>query len=96
MARVELSLAAVEDVDALIRSHSLPDDTHERVRRSLPPLARFPRMGPELAGRWAGFCFLLGPWRWMVLVYLHMEQEDRVVAVTVQDARSSGAATGHR
>lgn len=94
MARVELSAAAVEDLDTLIASHSLPHDTRARVRRSLAPLQRFPRMGPELGGRWEGFRFLLGPWRWLLLVYVFFEPEDRVVVVTVQDARSSTAATG--
>ena len=53
-------------------------------------------MGPALSGRWEGFRFILGPWRWMVLVYVVYEDEDRVVVVTVQDARSSSAATGER
>lgn len=96
MAHVELSLAAVEDLEALIRSHTLPDDTKARVRRSLQPLARFPRMGPELAGRWAGFRFVLGPWRWMVFVYRYFEEDNRVVVLTIQDARSSASATGYR
>jgi hypothetical protein len=36
---------------------------------------------------------VLGPWRWMLLVYEHIESEDRVVVLTIQDARSSSAAT---
>ncbi len=96
MARVELSAAAVEDLDTLIRTHSLPDDTRERVRRLLWPLGQFPRMGPELSGGWTGMRFVLGPWRWLLLVYAFMESEDRVVVVTVQDARSSAAATAER
>lgn len=91
MARVELAAAAVEDLDELIRTHSLPKDTRARVARSLRPLERFPLLGPELEGHWGGLRFLLGPWRWMVLVYVHLESEDRVVVVTVQDGRSSAA-----
>lgn len=90
MARVELAVSAVEDLDGLIR---MPPDTHERVVRSLRSLAQFPNIGPALAGRWAGFRFLLGPWRWLILVYVYIEAEDRVVVVTIQDARSSTAAT---
>jgi hypothetical protein len=90
---VELAAAAVEDLDTLVRTHSLPTDTRTRVARSLRPLERFPRMGPELGGRWEGFRFLLGPWRWMLLIYVFVEPEDRVVVVTIQDARSSSAAT---
>jgi plasmid stabilization system protein ParE len=96
VARVELAAAAVEDLDNLIRTHSLPADTRERVARSLRSLARFPNIGPALAGRWEGFRFILGPWRWMILVYVYVESQDRVVIVTVQDARSSTAATASR
>lgn len=83
MARVELSATAVADLDTLILTHSLPDDTRERVRRSLRPFGQFPRMGPELSGRWGGMRFVLGPWRWMLLVYAFLEAEDRVVVVTI-------------
>ena len=93
MASVELARAAVEDLDALIRTHSLPPDTRHRVARSLRPLERFPLLGPALSGRWEGFRFLLGPWRWLLLVYVYLEAEDRVVVVTIQDARSATSAT---
>jgi plasmid stabilization system protein ParE len=92
VARVELAVAAVEDLDSLIRTHSLPPDTRARVARSLRSLAEFPNIGPALAGRWDGFRFILGPWRWLILVYVFIEAEDRVVVVTIQDARSSTAA----
>jgi plasmid stabilization system protein ParE len=93
VARVELAHVAVEDLDRLIAVLSLPADTRERVRRSLEPLGDFPRLGPELTCRWQGTRFVLGPWRWMLLVYEHIENEDRVVVLTIQDARSSSAAT---
>jgi hypothetical protein len=32
----------------------------------------------------------------MLIVYTHLEDQDRVVVVTVQDARSSTAATAER
>lgn len=95
MARVELSLAAAGDIARLEATHSLPDDTRARIRRSLRPLAEFPRLGRRLEqGRWEGFRFVLGPWRWMVIDYDYSEAEDRVVIATVQDGRSSTAATG--
>lgn len=96
MARVELAAAAVADLDRMISSHSLPTDTRRRVRHSLEPLKRFPQIGPGLGGRWQGFRFLLGPWRWMVIVYIFDSAAGRVVVVTIQDARSSNAATGSR
>lgn len=89
MTRVELAAFAVEDLERLIRSHSLPLDTRERVKRSIAPLERFPRLGAELGGRWSGFRFLLGPWRWMIVLYVYLEDDDRVVIVTIQDGRSS-------
>ena len=94
MASVELAAAAVEDLGELIRTHSLPRDTRARVARSLRPLASFPLLGPALTGRWDGFRFVLGPWRWLLLVYVLLEHEDRVVVVTIQDARASAAPRG--
>lgn len=88
MAQVELAIAAVVDLDSLIRTHSLPADTRERVARTLRSLAQFPKIGPPLAGRWEGFRFILGPWRWLIVVYMYIEAEDRVAVVTIQDARS--------
>ena len=96
MASVELAAAAVEDLDNLIRTHTLPDDTRQRVARSMRSLARFPNIGPALTGRWDGFRFILGPWRWMIIVYVHLDAEDRVVVVTIKDGRSSTAATARR
>jgi plasmid stabilization system protein ParE len=93
LARVELSRAAVEDLEHLMFTHSLPADTRERVRRILRALERFPRLGAELEGRWSGFRFVLGPWRWLILVYVYVEDDDRVVVLTIQDstARASRA-----
>ncbi len=84
---------AVEDLDRLIVTHTLPPDTKARVRRSLRPLASFPLLGAPLVGRWEGFRFVLGPWRWMIVVYTYLEAEDMVAIVTIQDGRTSGAAT---
>jgi plasmid stabilization system protein ParE len=93
LARVELTRAATEDLDRLIFTHSLPADTKERVARSLRPLEQFPRMGGELSGRWEGLRFLIGPWRWLVVVYAYFEDDDRVAVLSIQDGRSSRAPT---
>ena len=93
MARVEIARAALEDLERLIGVLTLPADTRRRVKGSLVPLERFPRLGPELMGRWQGLRFILGPWRWMLIVYEYVEAEDRVVILTIQDARSSSAVT---
>jgi hypothetical protein len=93
VAAVELTVTAVEDLDRLIAVLSLPDDTRNRVSRGLRVLERLPRLGPELHGRWTGFRFLLGPWRWMIIVYRFEEAADRAIVLTVQAARSAASPT---
>ncbi len=92
MAKVKLSVPAVEDLDRLIVTHSLPGDTRLRVQRSLRVLEQFPRIGRPLEGRWTPIRFL-GPWRWMLIIYSYEEPDDVVLIVAFQDARSSAAAT---
>lgn len=77
----------------MIVTHSLPVDTQERVQRSLRMLERFPSIGRQLDERWGGLRFILGPWRWLLIVYMYEEAVDRVIVVAVQDARSSTAVT---
>lgn len=93
MTAVVIAPTARLDLETLIRSHSLPADTVGRFRRSVESLETFPRIGATLDGRWARYRFVLGPWRWMLVVYLYDEMLDRVAIVTIQDARSSRAAT---
>ena len=93
MAEVVLTPQSLDDVARLIRTHSLPPDTRGRIRRSLAPLGRFPLLGAPLAGRWSGYRFILGPWRWMILVYVHDADTETVAVVTVQDGRSSASPT---
>jgi hypothetical protein len=93
LADVRLSIVAVEDLDRMILTHSLPTDTRARVKRSLRALERFPRIGRELDGRWRPFRLILGPWRWMLVVYVYDERRDEVLVATIQDARASTAAT---
>jgi plasmid stabilization system protein ParE len=93
VAEVRLSVVAVQDLDRMILTHSLPADTRARLKHSLRALERFPRIGRELEGRWRPLRFVLGPWRWMLIVYIHDEQDDVVLVATIQDARSSTAVT---
>jgi len=79
VARVVVAESAQADLNALVLSHSLPASTRARVRTSLRPLATFPLLGPALTGRWHGFRFILGPWPWMLLVYLYDGAADRGV-----------------
>jgi len=92
VARVLVAPAAADDLARMIATHSLPADTPGRVRRSIEPLGRFPRLGAPLAGRWRDYRFILGPWRWMVIVYAYDAGTDIVAILTVQDGRTSVAA----
>jgi plasmid stabilization system protein ParE len=93
LAKVELSTVAVEDLDRMILTHSLPADTRQRVKRAVAVLEQFPRIGRQLESHWRPMRFILGPWRWMLIVYTYQEAGDVVFVVTILDARSSTAAT---
>ena len=93
MAVVLVTETAEEDLSELIAEQSLPQDTKKRVRERLRPLARFPSMGSPLEGRWNGSRFLLGPWRWMLLIYEYVDELDTVFVTTIQDSRRADSAT---
>lgn len=88
MAQVVVTTRAQRDVDEAIAALELPADSWSRIARSLRVLEVFPLAGPELEGRWAPTRFVLGPWSWMVLLYRHDPQSDRVFVVAMSDARS--------
>jgi plasmid stabilization system protein ParE len=89
VASVVVTPTARRNLDALIETLSLPRSTIDRFKASLEPLRPFPRLGAPLEGRWAAFRFVLGPWRWMIVVYRYDEVLDEVAIVTVRDARSA-------
>jgi len=91
MTTVVVTPTAAQDLKTLITSHSLPTDTIERFKRSIDALRGFPLIGATLEGPWARYRFVLGPWRWMLVVYVYDEAFDRVAITTVQDGRSSRA-----
>lgn len=93
MPLVVVTDTAKKDLADLIEEHSLPRDTKDRIKERLRPLGRFPSMGSPLAGRWEGSRFLLGPWKWMLLVYEYLEDLDIVAVTTIQDARKADSAT---
>ncbi len=96
MARVIVAEPARLDLGVLTSSHRLPPTTRDRMRRSIEPLARFPLLGPALEGRWDGFRSILGPWPWMLIVYSYDDEQDLVIVVTIQDARSGTASRSER
>lgn len=95
MATVVVTPTALADLERLVRTLSLPATTRQRVVSSLRTLERFPLIGAPLVGHWARFRFILGPWRWMLIVYVYDEAADRVAVVTIHDARSATSATSN-
>jgi hypothetical protein len=93
MSRVVVAQRARTDLDQLIRTHNLPVDSASRVQVLLQPLASFPNIGKRLTGRWRGFRVILGPWPWMLIVYVFDEPTDTVAVVAIHDARSASPAT---
>jgi plasmid stabilization system protein ParE len=90
MARVVVTEAAARSLAELIDTHSLPD---ARIRRSLRPLERFPRLGPALESATPELHFLLGPWRWLVIVYAYRADDDLVAVLAFEDGGSARSAT---
>lgn len=92
MAQVLVAPSAWDGLASLVHTHSLPADTPARVRRSLQPLARFPRLGREIErGRWRGLRFILGPWPWLIIVYRYDAAEDAVLVVLIEDGRGANS-----
>lgn len=97
MPRIVVSPEAAGSLARLIATHSLPADTKARFRRSIQPLAEFPLLGRALeGGGYEGLRFVLGPWRWLVVVYEYDDDADAVNILAIEDARSSNAATNYR
>ena len=96
MARVVVTHAAASDLRELIRTHNLPENTIERVKRSIRPLGDFPELGAELGGALAPRRFLLGPWRWMIVIYRFDPESDLVAILSIVDGRSTTSPTASR
>lgn len=96
MARVVVTEAAARSLAELIDSHSLPADTVARIRRSLAPLKRFPHFGPVLDMATPELRYMLGPWRWLIIVYTYRERDNLVAVLAFEDGRSAQSATARR
>ena len=96
MARVLVTPRAVADLNALVAGLGLSGSPIARVQRSLRILERFPNAGRALTGPWEGTRFLIGPWPWMILVYVYDEIDDAVYVVSVHDGRSGASPTTAR
>jgi len=89
VASVLVTPRARRNIQSLIATHSLPDSTQRRIRESLAQLRQFPLVGAVLPGRTPALRYVLGPWRWMIIVYRYYEDADQVWIVSVQDGRSA-------
>ena len=96
MARVVVTARAERDIRDLIRSHDLPPNSPERFRRVLEPLAAFPELGATVGGIFANQRFVLGRWRWMIVIYEIDEAADTVLILRVVDGRTSSSPLANR
>ena len=92
MPAIEVTRQARDELRKLIEARQLPPDTSKRVSRVLLTLEEFPRAGKQLFGVWRDCRALIGPWGWLIVVYMYFEAEDRAVVIAFHDARSSNAA----
>lgn len=93
MPTIEVTRLARDELGELVETRQLPVDTRERVSRTLLTLEALPRAGKQLSGVWRDCRALIGPWGWLIVVYMYIEAEDRVVVIAFHDARTSEAAT---
>lgn len=92
MPTIEVTRQARDELRELIKIRQLPPDTRKRVSRVLLTLEEFPRAGKQLFGVWRDCRALIGSWGWLIVVYMYIEAEDRVVVIAFHDARTSAAA----
>jgi mRNA-degrading endonuclease RelE of RelBE toxin-antitoxin system len=92
MPTIEVTRQARDELRELIKSRKLPPDTRKRISRALLTLEGFPRAGKQLSGVWRDCRAVIGPWGWLIVVYMYIEIGDRVVVIAFYDARTSDAA----
>ncbi|MBC7644355.1 MAG: type II toxin-antitoxin system RelE/ParE family toxin [Thermoleophilia bacterium] len=93
--RVLVTETARGHLTTLISVLTLPSDTADRVRQALAQLSAFPEIGVPLPEPFErhGLRFILGPWRWMLLVYRIDLSSGNVVIIAIEDARMSSSVT---
>ncbi len=93
MAQIRVTEEARRNLEELIEVLNLPDDTRPRVRDSLRTLIVAPESGRDLLPPFAPARWVIGPWRWMILVYLYDDATDVATVIAIQDGRSRDAAS---
>jgi len=91
VAGIEVTRLAREELRALVGALDLPDDTRDRVSRSLLTLEQFPSAGKTLGGAWRDCRAIVGPWGWLLIVYMYVERDDQVVVIGFRDGRSGSS-----
>ena len=91
MASIAVTRHAREELRALTAALRLPKDTRARVSRSLTTVEQFPRSGTPLGGIWRDCRAIVGPWGWLLIVYLYIEAEDQIVVIAFRDGRSGSS-----
>lgn len=69
MARVAFSPEALEQLRRMIEDRAPVPDAYLRVKNSVALLRDFPRAGVPLEDELTGLQSILGPWRWMRIIY---------------------------
>lgn len=93
MARVVVADDARLDLGRLETTHNLPPSVEDRFAQGIARLAVFPESGVPLRGRYAGRRFVLGPWRWMIVVYRYYPERDLVSILRIFDGRTPPTAS---
>ena len=94
MALIRVVPAASAHLDEMIEVLTLPDDTRDRVRNSLGPIATFPHSGQALPDDARGRRYIGGPWPWMLIVYRYDADRDTVVVLAIEDRRQATTSLG--
>lgn len=93
MTQIRVTEEARRNLEELIEVLDLPDDTRPRVRDCLRTLIVAPESGRGLLPPFAPARWVIGPWRWMILVYLYDDATDVATVIAIQDGRSRDAAS---
>jgi hypothetical protein len=59
-------------------------------------LKTFPLAGRRLTGRSRAFRLIVGPWPWLLVIYVYEEAADTVIVVAVHHALTGVSATSGR
>lgn len=95
--KIHVAESAAEHLAHLIAVLLLPEDTRARVRTRIETLAEFPDIGVPLPNAaHPDLRFIVGPWRWMLIVYQVDRALDVITVIAIEDARMSATVISTR